>query len=637
MTPRVPNGTGLLRLPASLILMVVLASVPASGLAAEPFSGYPGKVREQAVRVVWAASPNPTEAYVQETRTLRKQMFRHGILSVNAVPDLVFERARKEGWTGEASGALRETARVAPLSVPLWAWLLRDDVLRIAPHRLLSDAAGLAGAVRAFVPALPGSVSYLLSLFSAAACWFAAWASISLLLRARAPLTADVARLFRTFPHPGIPAALAVWICFTAPVLAGAGLGACAVFWIALSAGYLRRGELAIAATAIFLLLGVFLAGGVLGSLDGLAAGSRAGAWVGVEGYFPRPGPDPPAAGDPSSPGSRWGGMVRFGKARAEMQAGNLAESERIWSELIRAEYDLAGSYNNRGIVRARLGRTDEALTDFEAAVARTPSGGPAHWNAYQLYLGSFRLEKAARIQSAAWSSIGNLPPFDIRAEEMARGELVPSPLRAERFFADLFLFPGGFLREAARSPVHALFFRLLPGAWIPAFLAAGICWAAAWFLLSRKVWLHCACRACGALTMVARAKETTDVCNSCRAMVGAGVRGGEERERRILNVRLHRRYVRVCSVLLPGSGALWAGKEFRAMAYGFALSIPLGALTVSLGARSASRGMIPEMQALFAGVAAACAVLVWAAGARWGWRSFDALQRQHNVAQEGM
>ena len=52
----------------------------------------------------------------------------------------------------------------------------------------------------------------------------------------------------RTFPHPGIPAALAVWICFTAPVLAGAGLGACAVFWIALSAGYLRRGELAIIA-----------------------------------------------------------------------------------------------------------------------------------------------------------------------------------------------------------------------------------------------------------------------------------------------------------------------------------------------------------------------------------------------------
>jgi len=635
MTPRVPNGIGRFRAPASLFLMIVLVSIPASGSAAGPFPGYPGTVREQAIRVVGSATPVPTEAFTREVRSLRKQMFDHGILSMNDIPDLVFERAVKEGWKRQAYGALRETTRVAPLSVPLWTWLIREDVVRVAPERFLSDVEGLAGAARAFAPALTGYAGWLLLLVSATAYWFAAWASISLLLRARTSLTADVSRLFRTFPHPEIPSALIVWSCFAAPVLAGAGLGACAVFWIAVSAGYLRRGELVIAATAILLVAGGLLSGGALHSLDRLAGGTRTGAWLGADGYIPGAWPDAPSAGGDPLPGPQWEGMVRFGKARAEMQAGSLQAAERMWSELIRDGEDIAGSYNNRGVVRARLGMTGDALSDFEAAVEQTPSGGPAHWNAYQLYLGTFRLEQAARIQSAAWASIGRMPPHDFRVEEMTHGELVPSPLRAAGISWSLFTPREGWLREAEKSPFHALFFRLLPGGWIPAFFAAGCLWAAAWILLSRKVWLHCACRSCGTLTMVARTREIADICNSCRAQVGGGVRGGEERERRILNIRLHRRYVRVCSVLVPGSGSLWAGKDLQAMAYGIALCTPLGALTVSLGARATSRGLISDLQTLFAGVAVACAVLAWAGGAWWGWRSFEILQLRYNVAME--
>jgi tetratricopeptide (TPR) repeat protein len=636
MTPRVPNGTGLLPAPAALFLMIVTALLPASGFAAEPFPGYPEKVREQAVRVVRTASPAQREGFAREVRTLRKLMFDHGILSLNAVPDLLYERAVKEGWTRQASGTLREATRVAPLSVPLWAWLLRDDIAHLAPERFLSDVEGLAGAVRAFVPALPGCAAWLMLLVSAAAYWFAAWASILLLLRGRKALTADASRMFRTFPRPEIPAALLVWGCFVAPVVAGAGVGACAVFWIAVSAGYLRRGELVIAVTAIVLLAGAFLFGGALDSLGRLAGGTRTGAWLGVEGYFPGAWPAAPSTGDPAHPGPQWEGMVRFGKARAEMQAGSLQAAEQIWSELIREGEDVAGSYNNRGVVRARLGKTEDALSDFESAVAQTPAGGPAHWNAYQLYLGTFRLEQAARIQSVAWASIGKMPPFDFQAEEMTHGELVPSPLPAKGIWRNLFSRREGRVREAGGSPTHALFFRLLPRGWIPAFLAAGCLWAAVWILLSQKVWLHCACRSCGTLTMVARTRETNDICNSCRAQVGGGVRGGEEREQRILNIRLHRRYVRACSILVPGSGALWAGKEVQAMAYGGALCTLLGALTVSLGALATSQGLISDLQALVAGVAIACVALAWAGGARWGWRSFEVLQLQYNVAGEG-
>ena len=109
-------------------------------------AGYPGAVREQALRVVEAASPDPTEAFALEVRTLRTRMFDYGILSLNALPDLVFDRAAKEGWKRKAYGPLREMTRVAPLSVPLWAWLVREDVLRMLQLDI-GQVAGVPGDV----------------------------------------------------------------------------------------------------------------------------------------------------------------------------------------------------------------------------------------------------------------------------------------------------------------------------------------------------------------------------------------------------------------------------------------------------------------------------------------------------------
>jgi hypothetical protein len=296
---------------------------------------------------------------------------------------------------------------------------------------------------------------------------------------------------------------------------------------------------------------------------------------------------------------------------------------------------EVAGSYNNRGVVRARLGKTEEALADFEAAAERTPEGGPAHWNAYQLYLQMFRLEEARRIQSAAWASIRGLSLLGYRGEEMTHGELVPSPLPVGDVWKTLFTPRAGFLRGAEGRPFQSLFFRPLSGMWIPLFLAAGWLWTAVWKLLARKIWLHSTCRSCGTRTMVVGARETSDICNPCRAQVGGGIRGGEERARRVQNITLHRRYVRTCSVLFPGTGALWAGKDLQAMIYGLALCLPLGALSVSMRAGSASRALIRDMQTLVAWFALACIALLWAGGAWWGWRSFDLLQLRHNIARE--
>ena len=610
-------------------------SVPSADAAGEPFSGYPKRVQAQARVVVEAAGPGSPDKLAVEVRSLRKLMYDHGIVSMNAVPDLVFERAAREGWKRKAAGSLGEVARVAPLSAPLWAWMIREDISDLGLKRFLADLSGLGMALWRYGPALVGFAAWVLLFVSAAACWFAGWASIALLLRARPALTADVSRVFKRFPRPEIPAAFVVLAMFAVPVAAGVGLGVCAVFWIALSAGYLRRGELVIATTAVLLLAAVFFAGGILHSLDKVAGDSRKGGWLGVEGYYPQSWPDvTDSPGHPFS-GPRWEGLVKFSRARAEMQGERPEAADRLWSELIPDGRVADGAYNNRGFVRARLGRTDEALSDFEAAVKRSPAGGPAHWNAYQLYLQTFRLEEAGRIQPTAWSSLGSLSPFESRGEELTHGELVPSPLPVGDVWMHLFTFRRDWLRGADISRFHALFFRPLPGRWVPAILVAGLLWAAVWKILSRKIWLHSSCRSCGTRTMVVGIRESADICNSCRAQVGGGIRGGEERARRVLNITLHRRYVRACSVLFPGSGALWAGKDLQAMAYGIALCLSLGALSVSLGAGSGSRGLISDMQALVLWGALACIGLLWAGGAWWGWRSFELLQLRYNVAGE--
>ena len=589
----------------------------------------------QAVRVVEAAGPGKGEALEREVRALRRAMFDHAILSMNAVPDRIFDRAAREGWKRRSHESLRAVARVAPLSVPLWSWLAWEDAARFRLEEFLSDFDGLSGALRQYGPGLLGHAVWLVLFASASACWFAVWASLNLLLRARPALTSDVARLFKGLPRPEIFASGIVLACFAAPVACGVGIAAAAVFWIALSTAYLRRGELVIGGTAIVLLFSVFLCGGFLEAIHPVAGKARQGGWLGGEGYYSRSGSDSGDAGQGLLTGPEWERMARFARARAEMQGGDPQTAESLWTELIGKGPDLADAYNNRGIVRVRLGRTEEGLADFEAAAELSPGGGRAQWNAYQLYLQEFRLEQAARIQPVAWAGIRSLVPFDYRAEEMTHGELVASPLRVGDVWRTLFTVREEWIREVRGSAFHDLFFRPVPGEWVPAFLAAGWVWAALWKLLSRKIWMNSVCRSCGASTLVVGSREATDICNACRLQIGQGIRGGEEHERRALSISLHRRYVRACSILFPGAGALWAGKEFRTMLYGILLSLSAGLFTVSWSAGRLAGGLIGDMQTDIWRAALGAVVVLWLFGAAWGWRSFETLQLHHNVAGE--
>jgi hypothetical protein len=317
------------------------------------------------------------------------------------------------------------------------------------------------------------------------------------------------------------------------------------------------------------------------------------------------------------------------------MQGGDLRAAESLWTGMIEEGEDLSDAYNNRGIVRVRLGRMDEGLADFEAAAKLDPAGGRAQWNAYQVYLQKFHLDLAARIQPVAWAGMRRLVPFDYRAEEMTHGELIASPLRVGDVWRTLFTVREEWLREAGGSAFHDLFFRPVPGKWVPAFLAAGWIWTLLWKLLSRKIWVSSVCRSCGAGTLVVGSREATDICNACRAQVGKGIRGGEESERRGLSMTLHRRYVRACSILFPGAGALWAGKEFRTLLYGILLSLSAGLFTVSWSAGRMAGGLVGDLQTdIWRGALGAVAVL-WLFGTAWGWRSFETLQLDHNVAGE--
>ncbi len=89
--------------------------------------------------MVAAANPGNDPVLEKEVRTLRKLMYAQGILSVNAVPDLIFERALREGWRSRVSVPLRTALAVSPLSASAWALLIKDDILDARMDELPRD------------------------------------------------------------------------------------------------------------------------------------------------------------------------------------------------------------------------------------------------------------------------------------------------------------------------------------------------------------------------------------------------------------------------------------------------------------------------------------------------------------------
>jgi tetratricopeptide (TPR) repeat protein len=633
---RFPRAGGV----AAALFLFLLACVPFRGYAAgtgpaaeaEPFPGYPADVRERALRLIDAAEPGKEELLEPEVRALRKAMLEYSIVSMNDIPDRIFGKARKEGWEGKAGRLLRPVTRVAPYSAALWAWLVREDLSTFGLGRLIRDIEGFKGSLLRYGPSLLGCAAWIFLCLMAAASWFAVWASISLLLRAQPALASDFSRPFRKLPHPEIFGFLAFLACLLAPVLAGIGMGVAAIFWFALSAGYLRRWEITMAIFSMLLLGAVYVCGGALQSVAEYTGEAGRRGWLGGEGYLSVDWKEAEPATGSTFDGSRRAEMVLFARARAEMQAGNNEKAESLWDEWIRNAKEPSAGLNNRGIVRHRLGKTSEALKDFEKAVSEGPRGGPANWNAYQTYLRTFRLEEAAKVQEAAWGSLRELRFFDYRAEEMTHGELVPSPLLVGDVWKELFTPRREWLKDSGEGSFFRFLFRPLPVKWVPAFIVLAVFWMILWKPLSTKIWMHGTCRSCGTRALVVGGAEATDICNQCRAQVGGGIRAGEEREQRLLYIQLHRRYVRACSVVVPGAGALWAGKGLAAMVYGILLSLVLGVLTVSTGAGRPVPPLISEMMDGAAKGALAVLALLWILGVAWSWKSFTALQFKYNI-----
>ena len=257
MNRRVPIRRRLGCAAAFAVLLLVALAFPRAACARDRFPGYPAAVGAQAERVVSIAGPGMEATLAAEARLLRIRMHGLGILSMNAIPDHLFAKAVREGWKNEATSALRAVREVAPLSVPMWAWLVKEDLLHLRLSDLLQDVDGLAGSMGRFGPALIGYAAWLVSFLSAAGCWFVIWGSISLFLRARPSLEGDFQRFLGGIAAGDYIAPVLVVVVFVLPLLAGLGLAVAACFWLALSAGYLRRGEFLILAAGILILAGV--------------------------------------------------------------------------------------------------------------------------------------------------------------------------------------------------------------------------------------------------------------------------------------------------------------------------------------------------------------------------------------------
>lgn len=607
---------------------------PARCEAADPFAPYSEPVRIQAGRVVSAAGPGKEVELSREVQRLRKTMHAAGILSLNAVADQVYERAKREGWKRESVPSLRVVSDVSALSVPMWAWLVTEDLVHARFDALVRDFDSLAGSVRRFGPALLGYASWLISFLAAAICWFAVWSSIALFLRARPSLEADLARILR-FPSGDYLAVLAAIAIFLLPLFAGFGLAVVSCIWLAFSAAYLRRTEIFMMTTVILLLAFLLAGGSVLYSLKRMTGEVQRGGWLGTEGYFPEVWPDAsllPGKGEERASISR---LVRFSQGRAAMLAGKPEEAERIWTEMLADGEHRSEVLNNRGIVRAQQGRFPEALADFEEALRKEPDAGPPLWNAYHVYLRLFNLERSRALQPRAWEQVQAMVPYNLRPAEMEQGEWIASPLQVGEIWKSFFSLRADWIREAGESDIFRLYFHPLTPKVALAFLGGVWLLAGAWKVLSLKVWVNRTCRGCGVNTLIVGSREIYEYCNQCRSRIGGANVDSDEPDRRGHGIGMHGVYVSACAMLVPGSGWLWAGKEIRTMAYGVLLSLSLGLLSSSAGAREGG-SIISDLQKTVFFLAIGVTAILWLAGSVSGIRSFRSMQQSLGIVPGG-
>jgi len=198
-----------------------------------------------------------------------------------------------------------------------------------------------------------------------------------------------------------------------------------------------------------------------------------------------------------------------------------------------------------------------------------------------------------------------------------------------------IFQFQGAWINNAGESDFFRVFFRPLTGRGAFLFLMAVWLSSAAWKLVSGKLWIHGTCLACGSSALVVRSREADDLCAPCRVKIGGGIRAGDERDRRVLGIVMHRMYVKTASLFVPGLGALWSGKDVRPLFFGIVLSLALAGITSSAGGERLGGALVSELQSNVTMYSVIIACLLWAWGAYWGVRSFHKLQRRHNVAGE--
>jgi hypothetical protein len=613
------------------IFLVLLMGFPVRSRADDLLSGYAPEVRAQALRVVEAAGPGKEKELAIEVRGLRKRMYSHGILSVNAIPELVFRRADREGWKKDLGPSFRIITEISPLSAPVWSWMVMEDIRGLRFPNLFPDLEGLSGAVWQFGPALLGYAAGLVSFALAAACWFVVWTSIALFLRARPSLESDIPRFLR-LPFRDYLCPLTVVVLFLLPLLAGLGLAVVACYWMVLSVAYLRRGELVLMTIAILLIAGIFLGGSMLHLAGGVAGGAQGEGYLGVDGSIPRVWPPESGKGEGQGSGAAPSWLVLFSRARAKMQGGDHAGAERLWTELIEAGHDLPEVRNNRGITRAKQGKMRGALSDFEAAFVKRPGEGAALWNAYQGYLQLFNLERARMIQPQAWDRVQKLSPFRFHPSDMETGEWVGSPLPVDEIVRAALQQEHDLYREAGEGEWYRRFFRPLSPGVALLFLFCVWLTSLVWKFFSLRVWVHTACRGCGTRTLVVGIREATDFCNMCRMQVGWGTRVGEEMDRRIQGIRMHRNTVRAGSVVVPGSGGLWSGKEGWTLVYVVLLCLSLAAVSVSIGARGKG-DILSYLESIVARWAFLVTGVLWIIGAAWGIRSFGRMQQTLKIS----
>jgi hypothetical protein len=475
---------------------------------------------------------------------LKNELYRHGLLSINSFVDDALSRS----FALERNVRLdivRSALQVSPLNVKYWLYLGLNDLLAFNLYSFWDDIVNLYHATLINPVPLLKSTYIVFGYFVMFHLFFTFFFSIAIMMKYFPSLVSDVLRIKPLQKVKLIVAPLIIGLIFTFAYVIRAPF-ALLFFILVIFSPYMVKRELLLTFCVGFVIVaGIFFNGkmsfytqmaisperkNLLHLVYGIATGVRD---VDIE-----------FEGDSL--------VSSAGKLRYAFLRGEFDDSVSMAADLEKKVGDEYGVIASMG--KFYQGDVEGAIIKMTEVLKKREKDPIVLFNLYQLYITDYRFDQAAGIQEKAWENLAMHRPFQINPKKIGERILVPPSISGNYFKVFMEDFGTTWHKEL---PFRNLWLNPLGGstAYFVILMAALVILR----VITYNRYLILACRICGDRQLWKVGFKKEDICQFCKskAFLVKGIAGILEKS---YQIKIHKRAVRIKSLIVPGFGFLSVG-----------------------------------------------------------------------------